>query len=167
LAGVKVLTTCSRHNFNFVRDLGATEVIDYQKEDVAQSVMEITGGRGVDYVLDTVSTESATAAIDLLAFNGAIACIAGLPDISSYTPFEKAISIHEVALGGAFLSEDRVAQEDLAKIGIEFGALASKGSIKPMLEEVIPLEDVPDALVRLSMRHVRGKIVAAIVPSGK
>lgn len=165
LASVKVITTCSKHNAKFVRDLGAGEVIDYQSENVADSVLEITNGRGVDYILDTVSSESATNSLSMLAFNGAIACVAGLPDITTVPPFEKGLSVHEVALGGAFLSDDRVAQEDLAKIGIEFGGLASKGLIKPMVEEVIPLEDVPDALVRLSMRHVRGKIVVAIVTS--
>jgi NADPH:quinone reductase-like Zn-dependent oxidoreductase len=162
IAGVKTIATCSRHNFNFVRDLGAQEVIDYQTEDVASAVREITGGRGVDYIVDTVSSESATKALEMLAFNGAIACVAGLPDITGLTPSTTGVSIHEVALGGAYLSGDEAALDDLARIGMEFGALASKGQIRPMLEEVVTLEDIPEALVRLSMRHVRGKIVAKI-----
>jgi len=162
IAGVKTIATCSRHNFNFVRDLGAQEVIDYQTEDVSSAVREITGGRGVDYIVDTVSSESATKALEMLAFNGAIACVAGLPDITGLTPSTTGVSIHEVALGGAYLSGDEAALDDLARIGMEFGALASKGQIRPMLEEVVTLEDIPEALVRLSMRHVRGKIVAKI-----
>jgi NADPH:quinone reductase-like Zn-dependent oxidoreductase len=165
LANLKVIATCSKHNFNFVRDLGATEMIDYQKENVADSVREITGGRGVDYIVDTIGSKSATESLEMLAFNGQIACLAGLPDITAIPPFERGFSVHEVTLGGAYLSEDKQAQEELAKIGIEFGNLASKGLIKPMLEEVVSLEEVPDALVRLSMRHVRGKIVAAVVTS--
>jgi NADPH:quinone reductase-like Zn-dependent oxidoreductase len=38
---------------DFVRKLGADEVIDYQKEDTVQRVIAITNGEGVDYVLDT------------------------------------------------------------------------------------------------------------------
>lgn len=162
VAGLKIIATCSRHNINFVKDLGASEIIDYQSENVKQAVDEITKNRGVDYIIDTVSSESATAALDMLAFNGAIACVAGLPDISKISPFEKAISIHEVALGGAYLSDDSLALDDLARIGMEFGALAAKGLVKAMVEEVVTLEEIPDALVRLSMRHVRGKIVAKI-----
>jgi NADPH:quinone reductase-like Zn-dependent oxidoreductase len=162
LASLKIIATCSRHNINYVKDLGASEVIDYQGSEVAGAVQQITNGRGVDYVLDTVSSENATNSLDLLAFNGAIACVAGLPDIAAIKPLMKSISIHEVTLGGAYLSRDHGAQENLAKIGMEFGLLASKGLIKPMVEEVVSLEDVPDALVRLSMRHVRGKIVASI-----
>ncbi|HEY9756273.1 MAG TPA: zinc-binding dehydrogenase [Oculatellaceae cyanobacterium] len=167
-AGLEVIATCSRHNTNFVRDLGATEIIDYQKEDVAQAVREITNGRGVDYIVDTVSPESATKGLQMLAFNGQMACVAGLPNITSLSPYEKAFSLHEVALGGAYVTGDEQALDDLARIGMEFGALAAKGVVKPMVEETVALEDIPDALVRLSMRHVRGKIVAKIPqPGGK
>jgi NADPH:quinone reductase-like Zn-dependent oxidoreductase len=162
VAGLRIITTCSKHNVNFVKNLGATEIIDYQTENVKQAIDEITQNRGVDYIIDTVSSESATAALDMLAFNGAIACVAGMPDISKLSPGEKAISVHEVALGGAYTCGDITAQDDLARIGMEFGALAAKGLVKPMVEEVVNLEDIPDALVRLSMRHVRGKIVAKI-----
>jgi NADPH:quinone reductase-like Zn-dependent oxidoreductase len=163
LANVNVIATCSRHNFNFVKDLGASEVVDYKGNSVAEAVADITKGRGVDYILDTVGSDNATASLELLAFNGGIACVAGLPDLLAIEPFSKGISVHEVTLGGAYRSEDYAAQESLAKIGMEFGALASKGLIKPMVEETIELEDVPDALIRLSMRHVRGKIVASII----
>ncbi|SRR5579875_134033 len=161
-AGLKVITTCSSHNRNFVQRLGADEVIDYRSEDVATRVAEVTGGRGVDYLLDTIGSDSATQALGLLSFLGQIACVAGLPDISQVVPFEKALSIHEVALAGAYKSSDLPAQEDLAKMGRELGSMLSKGQVRPMLEQVVKLEEIPDALVRLSMRHVRGKIVAEI-----
>ena len=45
-----------------------------------QGYVEITAGRGVDAVVDTVSSPSTTAGLDMLAFGGGIACIAGLPD---------------------------------------------------------------------------------------
>lgn len=162
LAGLKVITTCSSHNFKFVQRLGADEVIDYRSEDVAARVKELTDGRGADYILDTVGSDSATESLDMLAYGGQIACIAGLPDITKLTPFVKAISIHEVALGGAYHTGDLAAQEDLSKIGREFGLLVGKGQISPMLEQTVTLEEIPDALVRLSMRHVRGKIVAEV-----
>lgn len=163
VAGLQVYATCSRHNFNFVKDLGAYEVIDYKSEDVNEKIMDLTAGRGVDYIVDTVGPENATASLDILAFGGELACVAGLPDINDYEYFSKAISVHEVALGKVYEFGNRAQQEDLARIGREFGALVSKGTIKPMLEETIALEEIPDALVRLSMRHVRGKIVARVV----
>lgn len=161
-AGITVFATCSSHNVNFVKDLGASEVIDYKKDKVDERVRALTNGRGVDYIIDTVGPETATASLSMLAYGGEIVCVAGFPDLSAVPPFLKAFSVHEVALGGAYLSGDPVAQDDLARIGREFGALVSKGTIKPMLQEVIPLNEIPDALERLSMRHVRGKIVAKV-----
>jgi NADPH:quinone reductase-like Zn-dependent oxidoreductase len=161
-AGLKVIATCSSHNFKFVQRLGADELIDYRSEDVAKRVSELTEGRGVDYVLDTVGPESATESLEMMAYNGQIACVAGLPDITRIRPFEKALSVHEVAIGGAYRSGDLTAQEDLAKIGRDLGSLVGKGMISPMLEQTIILEEIPEALVRLSMRHVRGKIVAEV-----
>jgi NADPH:quinone reductase len=161
-AGVTVYATCSRHNFNFVKDLGASEVIDYKLDNVAERVNALTNGRGVDYIIDTVSSENATMSLPMLAYNGEIVCVAGLPDLSAVEPFQKAFSVHEVFLGGAYLSGDAIAQEDLAKLAREFGTMVSKGIIKPMVQETIKLDEIPDALERLSMRHVRGKIVAIL-----
>jgi NADPH:quinone reductase-like Zn-dependent oxidoreductase len=161
-AGCHVIATCSRHNFNFVKDLGAAEVIDYKFENVGERTMELTNGRGADYIIDTVGPENARASIDMLAYGGELVCVAGLPDLSNVEQFVKAFSMHEVTLGGAYRSGSIAAQEDLARIGREFGALVSKGIIRPMLEETVRLEEIPDALVRLSMRHVRGKIVAQL-----
>jgi NADPH:quinone reductase len=164
-AGLVVYATCSPHNERFVKDLGATQVIHYKTEDVGNRIAVLTEERGVDYIIDTVGQESATNSLEMLAFGGEIACFAGLPDLGDYPHFSKGISIHEIALSRAYESGDRAAQEDLAKIAREFGAMVSKGTIKPMLEETISLEDIPDALTRLALRHVRGKIVAKIALS--
>ncbi len=161
-SGLYVIATCSAKNFEFVRQLGAAEVIDYNTEDVAARVREITNGRGVDAIVDNVNSASATAGLDMLAFGGAIACVAELPDFSGFKTFGKAISIHDVALGGAYLSGDKKAREDLGRIGRELGAIVSEKNLDPMLSELISLEEIPEALVRLSQRHVRGKIVAEI-----
>jgi NADPH2:quinone reductase len=163
-AGVTVYATCSRHNNNFVKDLGASEVIDYKLENVAERVNALTNGRGVDYIIDTVGPDSATESLDMLAYGGEIVCVAGLPDVNASIedPSERAISIHAVSLGNAYQFGDQIAQEELAKVGREFGALVSKGVIRPMVQETITLNEIPDALERLAMRHVRGKIVAIV-----
>lgn len=164
LSGLYVITTCSPSNFDYVRQLGAAAVVDYNTEGVVSRVHDLTKGRGVDAIVDTVSSQSATAALDVLAFGGGLACVAGLPDLSRVKPFEKALSLHEVALGAAYLWGDDIAQEDLARMGRELGALVSNRKVNPMLQEVINLEAIPDALMRLQQRHVRGKIVAQIQP---
>lgn len=160
IKNLKITTTCSAANFTTVKDLGAAHPIDYRSEDVTARVMEITNGRGVDIVINTIDSASATEDIKRLTFGGHLACVAGLPDFDQIEPFTRAISIHESALGGAHFSGDKVAQADLAEIGKELIELVQDGKITSMLSRVISLEEIPKALNDLSRRHVKGKIVA-------
>lgn len=162
IAGLTVFATCSARNADYVRQLGAADVLDYHIDDIPAKILERTDGRGLDAILDTISSESATIGLSLLAFNGGIACVAGLPDFTCIQPFAKALSVHEIALGGAYLSQDPRAIADLAQMGQELGDLVSTSKINPMLTEVIRFEAIPDALMRLAERHVRGKIVAQL-----
>jgi len=160
--GLKIISTASNHNFAWVRQLGADVVLDYNSEDIVLRVQELTQGRGVDSIVDAVSSASATMGFNMLAFGGSIVCIAGLPDFSGMKSFSKAFSVHDLALGGAYLSGDIKAQDMLAKIGKEFGDLVSQSNINPMIQEVIKFEEIPNGLIQLSERKVKGKIVATI-----
>jgi NADPH:quinone reductase-like Zn-dependent oxidoreductase len=163
-AGLQVIATCSAANVDWVRQLGATDVLDYHAQDIPLEVQRLTNNRGVDAIVDTVSADTATTGLDMLAFGGGIACVAALPDFKHFQSFGKALSVHDIALGGAHLSGDRTAQAQLAQIGRELGKLVSDRTITPMLQEVICLEQIPDGLTRLAQRHVRGKVVAQIQP---
>jgi NADPH:quinone reductase len=160
-AGATVITTSSQRNFDYVKGLGATHVIDYQAEDVVARIMDITEGRGVDAVQAAVDADSADQGLAALAFAGAISCIAGLPTLSDQT-FAKAISLHKISLGAAHPSNNRAAQLDLAQMAGEMIALVADKKINPMVEQVIALEDIPAGLAQLESRHVRGKIVAVM-----
>jgi NADPH2:quinone reductase len=162
-AGKTVISTASEHNHDYVKSLGADYVIDYKNEDVKAKVMEITNGRGVDAVLDTVNRESATNSLDLIAYGGHLAHIAGAPDYTHIKTFTKVISYHEVALNANHHQNDLRAEKDLAKIGDELLQLVVEGKVSPLLEKTITFQDVPKALEELSKRHVKGKIVAKLV----
>ena len=161
MAGATVITTASRRNFEFVRELGAAYPIDPSGRRGAR-VMEITAGRGVDAIVDTVSSASATAGTRMLAFGGGMAAVAGLPAFSQVS-FKKAISIQAIMLGGAYFHGGRDAQEELAQMGEEMMALVAAGKIDPLDREIIALAEIPAGLEKLSGRHVRGKIVARIL----
>ncbi|QST01291.1 zinc-binding dehydrogenase [Pontibacillus sp. ALD_SL1] len=115
-AGLTVITTASASNHEFVQSLGADYAIDYKQEDFVKKTFELTQGKGVHAVLDTVGRENATRSLDTLRFNG-----------------------HQ-----------------------EMFQLIENGSISTVLDKVVPLEKVPQALIDLSKRHVTGKVVASI-----
>jgi NADPH:quinone reductase-like Zn-dependent oxidoreductase len=60
LAGGHVIATASTWNADHVLGLGAHEVFDYHSEDIAALVRQLTHGRGLDGVVDTVGSASAT-----------------------------------------------------------------------------------------------------------
>eukprot|EP01124_Arcella_intermedia_P026210 TRINITY_DN4867_c0_g2_i1.p1 TRINITY_DN4867_c0_g2~~TRINITY_DN4867_c0_g2_i1.p1 ORF type:complete len:201 (+),score=63.53 TRINITY_DN4867_c0_g2_i1:405-1007(+) len=159
LSGATVLTTASPNNHNFVRQLGADHVIDYQHEDVKQKVLELTQGRGASVILDTVSSESASEGLGYLGFGGHLLCVGGLPDFSVIVPFKRAPSVHEIALGAAYRSGDLEALKDLGRMSQELLHLVEKKKLLPKVTKTISLEEVPQALKELLARHVTGKIV--------
>lgn len=160
-AGARVLATCSAGNADDVRRLGA-EPIDYRRLDVATEVRRLTGGRGVDAVIDAVSSESASALLDLLVHAGALVSIAGTPDLSHVVPFTFAPSIHEIALGAAHSHGDARARRRLATGLAELLGLVAARQLDPRIVRVVPLEEVPGALRDLVHGHTPGKIVVSL-----
>ncbi|KAL1306686.1 hypothetical protein AAFC00_005356 [Neodothiora populina] len=54
LAGLKVIVTCSPHNFDFVKSLGADAAFDYKSPDCAKQIREYTND-SLTHVFDTIS----------------------------------------------------------------------------------------------------------------
>jgi len=159
----KVLTTASPANFDYVKSLGADMAIDYNTENVQEKVLEATNGLGVDYILNSVNRVTAQADLSMLSFGGQLACIAGAPEIvADFQPSTKTFSVHKIMIAGAYVSGNILAEKELSTMASEFMQLIVDKKVASMVTEVISLEEVPQALIRLSQRHVRGKIVVEI-----
>lgn len=160
--GLKVFTTASSVNHEWVKSLGADVAIDYNIEDVTKRILEETNGEGVDLVLNTVSSAEATKDLDRLAFSGQLAYITGAPDLSNVKPFSLSPSIHEVALGAAHSSGSVRARKNLSFMATELMKKIERGTLDPMITEVLPREELPAGLKKVKGRHVRGKIIVRI-----
>jgi len=158
--GLKVATTASTENHEWVKRLGADLAIDYKKENVTEVIRDWTNDRGADLIFNTVGRNEATADLGRLAFSGQLAFIAGGPDQSVVKPFTLSPSIHEVALAAAYASEDDRAIRNLGHMASELLQLIATKELDPLVTEEIPAADIVKELQRLSERHVRGKIIA-------
>jgi NADPH2:quinone reductase len=162
--GAIVVTTCSAANAEYVRRLGADEVIDYRHEDVFERAREIAGSRLFDSVVDTIGPKNRVDNLRLLAPEGGVAFIAGIPDLSGIDDLPYSIAIHDIGLGGVLVAPQfRRQQEDLAKMASELITLLQRGEIHSTVSQVISLGEIPRSLATLAQRHVRGKIVAQVV----
>ncbi|MGH7773953.1 MAG: quinone oxidoreductase family protein [Candidatus Binatia bacterium] len=77
-AGARVITTAgSNEKCTRLRELGADETINYTVQDFRQEVLRLTGGRGVDVVLEMVGGEVYNKSLEVLATSGRLVSIGG------------------------------------------------------------------------------------------
>jgi NADPH:quinone reductase-like Zn-dependent oxidoreductase len=138
--GATVYTTCSGKNVDFVKGLGADEVIDYTKDDWS----EVLKGKNLDSVFDTVGQEGTVQkAVDVVKDNGKIVAIMG----GSKEPLPRGITFE------FFLTNSKnVPDLDTLKTLVE----ADKLSLP--IQETFPLDKIPDAFKLNMSGRVVGKI---------
>jgi NADPH:quinone reductase len=112
-----VVTTCSAASVDYVRDLGADEVINYQTENVFERARQIAGPRLFDAIIDTIGPRNGVDNLRLLAPEGGVAFIAGIPDLMSYLiPSRFTILVSEVcSLPRSFGASKRILPKWLRK----------------------------------------------------
>ncbi len=136
-----------------LKTLGADHVIDRKAGDIAARVREITGGRGVDVVCDSVGGEPFARLPDLLAPGGRIAFCGVTAGPSATLPlgalFARRISLHGSYLGSCW------------QLG-EVLKLAGQGKIRPVVDRVFPLADARAAHEYLEKGTHVGKVVLAV-----
>jgi NADPH:quinone reductase-like Zn-dependent oxidoreductase len=160
-SGLKVTTTASKENEAFVRNLGADDVIDYQQNDFVEAISDLTNGRGVNVVLDTVGGEVLERSFEAVALNGRVVSIVETQEPLSLMPlFMRNASFHYefMALGlnyGEGLEHKRT-------ILFHLSNLIERNAIHPVVQKTLTLEEAPEAHRLLESRHTRGKIVLAI-----
>ncbi|KFI68391.1 zinc-binding dehydrogenase [Bifidobacterium magnum] len=162
LHGLTVYTTVSTRSLDFVGKLHPEAVIDYTKEDVAARVAELTNGHGVDLIIDTVSGASAQADFEMLAYNGQLVTIVGVPTPDPSRMFANAWSMDVVNLGGAHESGNPEQKRDLGQMATEVLMLMANKEIDPMIGSVMPFDRLLEGLHELQDHRSLGKIVVTV-----
>src|SRR5690606_34265611 len=145
-----------------VARLGAAAVIDYRADDAAEQVLAANQGRGLDAVIDAVSSASATRHVAMLTHAGGIACIAGRPDMRVIPSFGLSPSVHEISLGAAYSHGEECHRRDLSIMLTDLLGRVADGRLVVPVTKVIGFDEVDAALAGMRERHTRGKIVATV-----
>ncbi len=141
--GAYVIATTSHGNAEYVRSLGADEVIDYEATRFEDAV------GGVDVVFDTVGGEVTERSWGVLRPDGILVVIAGMPDP------DKAAA-HGVRTAGV------QAPEPIAPILQQLAELAESGDLRPQVGSVFSLSDAAAAHADSETGHGRGRIVLQV-----
>jgi len=143
--GAHVIATASERNHEYLKSIGADEVIDYRTtrfEDAAKNI---------DVVLDTVGGDTLARSPAVLREGGMLLSIAGIPSA-------QACSERKIRCPKWSSQNPRYAGEQLQKLGQLFDA----GTLKMRIEAVFPLEDANQALELSETGRARGKIIVKV-----
>lgn len=162
LDGVQVIGSASTdEKCAFALRQGASHVIQYTHENVVQRVLELTGGRGVDLLLDHVVGPQFTTQFDMLAPMGLIIsfnALGGMPERDLFSemrnhlaksPAVRCFSMHSY-------DHDRTVRRRLNERAL---ALFASGDVKAPISERIPLAEARRAHMLLDDGKVLGKLI--------
>jgi len=150
--GVHVVALCGPANVEFVRTLGADEVVDYTQSSLTSRFDRF------DLVFDAANALSLAACRPLLKPGGLYLGTAGSVGVAMRTAIDGLFA----ALGGAVHARNLGLRANAA-MWRRLGAYASSGVLRPHVSARIGLDDVASAQARMATGHGRGKIV--VVPS--
>jgi NADPH:quinone reductase-like Zn-dependent oxidoreductase len=139
--GAHVITTAASEHFEFVRQLGAQEVIDYRTEHFQEIAKD------VDVVFDTVGGSTLRNSWEVLKPGGRVITIAAESEGTKDERIEKAFFIVEA-------NRDQL---------LEIGKLVESGDFKTFVAAEVPFDRASAAYTRkLQQTQGRGKVVLAI-----
>jgi NADPH:quinone reductase-like Zn-dependent oxidoreductase len=137
--GAYVIGTASGRNVDFVRELGADEVVDYAAVPFENVVHD------VDVVLDTIGGDTQERSWKTLKPNGILVSIIQPPSAELAAQY---------GVRQGFISASQSAD-----VLNEIAALIDSGKVKPFVSAVKSLQEVKDAHAMSEGLHTRGKIV--------
>ncbi len=163
-AGGKVIATAgSAEKCARCLEIGADAVANYRDEDWVEVVKKTTDGRGVDVVLDSIGASYLEGNLNSLATDGALVLIGLMGGAKA-----------EISLGALLTRRLRVlgstlrTRSDAQKAGIvsafleRFGDDLAVGKIRPVIHQVFPLADAPEAHRMLKASTHFGKVILSV-----
>jgi NADPH:quinone reductase len=157
-AGLKVLGTASSEDGReLARSAGAAEVFDHSADGYLDEIIEYTGGRGPDVILEMLANVNLENDLKIIAKFGRVVVIGsrGSLELTPRLAMAKDASIYGMLLFNALELEMREAIESIEK-GLAAGYLI------PHVEAEFPLAEAPQAHREVLERKARGKIVLTI-----
>jgi NADPH:quinone reductase-like Zn-dependent oxidoreductase len=152
--GANVTGVCSTRNLDTVRSLGADQVIDYTREDFAQT------GKRYDVMLDLVGTRPLSDCRRALTARGTYVVV-GVRHMGRWLGLGRQV---KTLLLSPFVRQRmrvfvvRHSRDDL----VVLKALVEVGRVAPIIDRRFSLNDVPDALRYQGTGRVRGKLVISV-----
>jgi NADPH2:quinone reductase len=159
-AGATVISTASSdEKLERLKPFGLDHGINYANESFVERVRELTDGRGVDVVLDSVGGKNLVDSIEALAYRGTLVSVgvAGRAgsDVEAKALWAKNNTLRGVFLGGALISEHPRVHAMISGL-IE---RVASGELRVEIDRSFPLAEAAEAHAYLEGRNAFGRVV--------
>lgn len=154
LSGARVIaTTSSDSKAERLTGLGADDVINYQsREDWDAAVLELTGKRGVDHVIEVGGSGTLNRSLNAVRHGGHVAMIGALTGPAEFNPvavFMKSVRVQGIYVGSRQMFED-------------LNRAMEVGKVNPVIDRIFDFDEVKDALRYMESGSHFGKVVVRI-----
>jgi len=139
---------------------GAHDSVDYREDGWSARVKELTGGKGVNVIVDPVGGALAKEALRLIDFDARYLIVGFSSGDIPQIPANRLLLKRAAAIG-VYWNHDRDAAM-LARVTSRLTELAEAGAIRPHIGETFAFDQLPQALAALSERRTTGKVLIAI-----
>ena len=152
----------SEDKAKYAKNIGGDEIIRYDQVDLKETVKELTGGKGVDIVIDPVGGDATEQALRATAFNGRLLVIGfangEIPKISLNLTLVKGVSIVGVWWGRwTNTSPDETAQDFKELI-----SFVENGKLDIIPKNIYKIDKTALALENFLTRRNIGKTVISV-----
>jgi len=155
-----IASASSEDKRDLAREMGADEAVDSRAGDWREQIKALTGGQGVDVVVDPVGGEASEAAVRALAWEGrhlVMGFVGGIAKIPANLPLLKG-----AAIVGVDVRQFGERQPERAARNVEaLFDLYAKGALEPRVAQRFPLDRFAEALTAAKEGAAAGRIVIA------
>ncbi len=148
--GARVIGTASARNHDFVRSLGADEVIDYTRDDWPKEVRRLTDRQGVDVVFEHTGAETWPGSVLSLKRDGRLVTCGATSGFDARTDLRQVFYRHLSLLGSFMGSKAEL---------LDAMKFVERGQLRAVVDRTLPLAEARRAHELMQDRAQFGKLV--------
>ena len=158
--GATVIATAgSDDRARIAREVGASHVLNHGDADLAQKVLDLTGGRGVDRIVEVDLAANMATDARAIAPHGRVCSYSSTSDRTPTLPY------YDFALKGVtldFIQASTMRAGDRARAAREIGALLSRSRLHPAIDRSYALDECAAAHEKVEAGGTEGNVTVRL-----
>jgi len=163
--GAKVIgTSGSEEKLQKLKSLGLDVAIRTRNPDFSKRILEVTGGKGADLVVNNVGGSVFAECVKSLGYEGRFATVGYVDGVMTSEIDIEALHSKRLRLFGVSNKMRNAVQRGVTAQGFirDFLPLFAAGKLKPVIDRAYEFKDLPEAKARMESDAHLGKIVVRI-----